>query len=362
MDDRFRIKRRKEFKVSNKIKRLLFFLSILIIYLLLIFFFSPNGKLLKDGISVPSMTSNIEMVNDKIIYSSSKTLYTLDNNLSINFPYNIINFKVYKDKIYILSDHLTIIDLSFKIIKEIKKDGFFPQDISFFNNNFCVRWDGIDKLKITLSLYNINNYKETKKLSFDEFSFMPFITVFDNGNKILVFQNDGDIMLLNFSGEVIWQKNIRPKNIIVFDPHGIVNEKINRIILYWRSYAYNTNIILILNMDGEILKSYEIKSNINKLFSDEDNIYLITKDEVKIITNQIIYSGTTLFYKPIDSYLMNENFITIWEFNDLVSNYKFIKINEKKIIFNGTLKDILIYNDKMYILINSKIYNINIYD
>ncbi|HPC56800.1 MAG TPA: hypothetical protein PLP10_02990 [Caldisericia bacterium] len=362
MKDRFRIKRRKEFKLSYKTKRAIILSSFLIFYLLLLFIFSPNGEVLKDGFDVPPLTSNIEIFNDKIVYSSSKTLYTMDNSLSISFPYNIIDFKVYEDRIYILSDHLTIIDSNFKIIKEIKKDGFFPQDIYFFDNDFCLRWDGVDKLKIILSLYDIKNYKELKKLSFDEFSFMPFMTIFDNGNKILVFQNDGDIMLLNFSGEIIWQKNIRPENIIVFDPHGVVNEETGRIILYWRSYAYNTNIILILNMEGEILKRYDLKNNINKLFSDENNIYLITNDDVEIITSQVFHKESIPFYKPTDSFFIDKNLINIWEFVNFVSNYKFIMINNKKIFFKGNVKDILIDKDKLYILIDSNIYNINIYD
>ncbi len=362
MEDRFRIKRRKEFKLSYKTKRAIILLSLLIIYLLLIFILSPQGKVLKDGFDVPPLTSNIEIFNDKIVYSSSKTLYTMDNSLSISFPYNIIDFKVYKDKIYILSNHLTIINTNFKVIKEIKKEGFFLQDIFFFDNTFCLRWDGTDKLKITLSLYDINSYKEIKNLSFNEFSFMPFITIFDNGNKIFVFQNDGDTMLINFSGEIIWQKNIRPENIIVFDPHGVVDEEIGRIILYWRSYAYNKNIILILNTEGEILKSYETKDNINKLFSDDNNIYLVTDSGFKIITNQNIYKESIPFYKPTNSFFIDKNFINVWEFENFISNYKFIKINDKKIVFKGNVKDILIDKDKLYILIDSKIYIINIYD
>ncbi len=362
MEDRFRIKRRKDFKLSYKTKRAIILSSFLIIYLLLIFIFSPQGKVLKDGFDVPPLTSNVEIFNDKIVYSSSKTLYTMDNSLSISFPYNIIDFKVYKEGIYILSNHLTIINTNFKVIKEIKKEGFFLQDIFFFDNTFCLRWDGTDKLKITLSLYDINSYKEIKNLSFNEFSFMPFITIFDNGNKIFVFQNDGDTMLINFSGEIIWQKNIRPENVIVFDPHGVVDEKIGRIILYWRSYTYHTNIILILNMEGEILKRYDIKNNINKLFSDDNNIYLITDNDLKIITNQIFYIESIPFYKPSDSFFIDKNLINIWEFKNFISNYKFIKINDKKIVFNGNVKDILIDKNKLYILIDSKIYNINIYD
>ena len=362
MDDRFRIKRRKEFKVTYKTKRFLSIISIFLIYLLFIFFFSPRGKILKEGINVPPMTSNIEIFNEKIIYSSLKTLYTLDNSFSINFPYNILNFKVYKDRIYILSDHLTIINSNFKIIKEIKKEGYLPQDIYFFNKNFCIRWDGTENLKVTLTSYDINNFKEVKNLSFNEFSFMPFITIFDNGNKVLVFQNDGDTMLLNFSGEILWQKNVRPENVIVFDPHGVVNEKIDRIILYWRSYAYNKNTILVLNMDGEIIKSYDIKNNINELFLDENNIYLITKNDVKIITNKVIHNESIPFYIPVDSFFINDNFINIWKFENLTSNYKFIKINNKIVIFSGNVKDMLIDDGKLYVLIDSKIYNIDIYD
>lgn len=362
MEDRFRIKRRKEFKLSYKTKRFLFLLSLFFIYFLFIFFFSPKGMILKEGVLIPPMTSKMEIFNDNIVYSSSKTLYNLENTLSINFPYNIINFKVYKDKIYILSDHLIVLNSSFKILKEIKKEGFYPNDIYFFNNTFCVRWDSAYNLKIILTSYNINNFKEIKNLSFDEFSFIPYITIFDKGNKILVFQNDGDTILLNFSGEILWQKNIRPNDVIVFDPHGVVNEKTGKIVLYWRSYAYNTNIILVLNIDGEIIRSYEIKNNINNLFLDDNNIYLITNDDVKIITNNTIYKESIPFYTPIDSFFINNNFIIVWEFKNFISNYKLIKVNDKKIIFNGNLKDILINENKLYILIDSKIYNINLYD
>lgn len=362
MEDRFKIKRRKEFKLSYKTKGFLSLLSFFLIYFLFLFFFSPKGVVLKEGVKIPPMTSKMEIFNDNIVYSSSKTLYTIDNALSINFPYNIINFKVYKDKIYILSDRLSIVNTSFKIIKEIKKDGYYPNDIYFFNNNFCVRWDSAYDLKTVLTLYNINNFKEIKNLPFDEFAFIPYITIFDNGNKVLVFQNDGDTMLLNFSGKILWQKNIRPENVIVFDPHGVVNEKTGEIVLYWRSYAYNTNIILVLNMDGEIIKSYEIKNNINKLFLDDNNIYLITNDGVKIITNDTIHKESIPCYIPVDSFFINDNFIIVWESKNFISKYKLIKVNDKKIIFNGNLKDILINENKLYILINSKIYNINLYD
>lgn len=362
MEDRFRIKRKREIKISKEKKRLLVILSIFIFFILILYFSSPKGKILKDGIDVPLNTSNIEIFNGKIIYSSSKTLYVLNDDFHINFSYFIIDFKIDGDKIYILSDHITILDSNFKIIKEIKKDGYVPSQIYFFSDKFSIRWDGKDSLKLKLSLYNKNNYKEVKSLNFDNLSFIPFTLVFNNGEKILLFQNDGDTILINFSGEIIWQKNIRPENIIVFDPHGAINENENIIILYWRSYAYNTNAVLVLNMDGEIIKSYDFKNSINKLFLDSDNLYLITNKDLKIVTNKIIHSFTIPFYKPKDSFFINDNLITVWELENFLSNYKILKINEKSFLFNGDIKDILIENNKLYVLINSKIYTINLYD
>lgn len=362
MEDRFKIKRKKKFRLSKKQIRFLILLIIFLAYLFVLYFYSPNGKILKDGFIVHPRASNIEVLNDRIIYSASKFIYTIKHDSFLAFSFNVLDFKVYKDNLYILSEKVSIFNSNFIWVKDIKKEGFIPQDIFFFEDSFCVRWDSKKSLSITLSLYDIKTYKELKTLSFDNLTFIPFISVFDNGDKILLFQNDGDTLVVNFSGEVVWQKNLRPENMIVFGPKGVIDNKGKRLILYWSSFSYNTNSILILNFNGEIIKTYFLKDNINNLFTDGENIYINSEKEIKIITNSGLHKEKYPFLKLFDSYYLNNNLITIWGFKDFISEYKIIKINEKNFIFKGKVKDMLIHENKLYVLIDSKVYIINIYD
>ncbi|MCX8094931.1 MAG: hypothetical protein N3D74_01885 [Caldisericia bacterium] len=360
MEDRFKIKRKREFKFPKKFIQKLNFLLFLFLYILFLFIFSQKGTILKYGKDVLPLSFKIGEIENTPFYATSKSIYLLNEDKYSSFQYFIRNFEVDKDKIYILSDNLVILNKDLKTLKEIKKEGFYPYELYIFDERFVIKYLKKDSLSILFSLYDKNSYKELKNIKFENLNSMPYSTVFSNGEKILVFQNDGDLLIINFNGEILLQKNVRPQNEILFNPKGLIDYEKEEIILFWQSYSYTSNSILFLNFNGDIKIKFDIKSDINEIVKLEDKYYLLLNDKILVvkdykITQEIYFP----FIRPITIYNINKNLISIWEFNSFYSEYKILKINGKNFIFKGKFKDIIFNGDYYLILIDSKIYTLN---
>ncbi len=359
MKERFKIKKKKEFKISKKSISMIKFISFLLIYIFLITLFSQKGVYLKDGEDVFPLSYKIGEIKDKIFYSTSKSIYLLNEENYITFSNFITDFYVDEDKIYVFNNNLVILNENLKVIKEIKKDMYYPKEIYFFLDKFAVKYLKNDSLSIQFTLFDKKSFKELKNIKFENLTSMPYSYVFSNGEKILVFQNDGDLLIVNFNGEILLQKNVRPKDAILFNPKGVVDEKSGEIILYWQTYSYTTNSMLTLSFDGDIKIKFDIKSDINNLIKYKDNKVLLLNDGILFITQENKgYLINLPFFKPKSLFNINGYLITIWEFSNFKSDYKLLRINNKSFIFNGKFKDIILKDGYFYILIDSKIYKI----
>ncbi|MDI6860549.1 MAG: hypothetical protein QMD25_00845 [Caldisericia bacterium] len=363
MEDRFKIKRKREFKLSKKILKTLNFIIFILIYIIILFSFSQKGVYLNQGIDVLPLSFKIGKIDNTLFYSTSKSIYLLNEDNFIPISYFIRNFKVDEDKIYVLSDNLIILNKEFKIIKEIKKEGFYPYDLYFFKDKFAVKYMKKDSLSIYFSLFDKKSYKEIRNIKFENLTSMPFSTVFSNGEKILIFQNDGDLLIVNFNGEIILQKNIRPKNEILFNPKGLIDNERENIVLYWQNYSYLTNSVLFLKYDGDIKIKFDIKSNIDEIIKINNKYYILLNNEIIEIENEKIIKKISIpFFKPVAIFNINNKFVSIWEVKLFNSEYKILKIEGKNFIFRGKFKDIFFDDDKFLVLIDSKIYILKYYE
>jgi hypothetical protein len=361
MEDRFKIKRKKEFKIPKKLVSFIKFLLFLLIYILFLFLFSQKGTFLKNGANVYPLSYKIGEIENKIFYSTSKAIYFLEDEKYINFQYFITDFYVNEDKIFVFSDNLIILNKDLKVIKEIKKVNYYPKEIYFFTNNFAVKYIKKDSLSIQFSLFDKKSFKELKTIKFENLTSMPFSYIYSNGEKILIFQNDGDLLILNFNNEILLQKNVRPKDEILFNPKSFIDEKNEEIILYWQSYSYTTNSILFISFNGDIKLKLDIKSDINDLIL-YDNKKAILLDSGILFLSDNNEKGTLNipFLKPVRILNVDGNLVSIWEFNLFYSDYKLLRINNKNYIFEGKFKDIIFNNGEFFILIDSRIYKIKI--
>lgn len=358
MEDRFKIKRKKEFKIPKHISQNLFFLLLVVIYILFLFFTSQNGVTLSNGTDVYPLSFKIGLIDEKIIYSTSKSLYYLNNDKYLTFQSFVRDFKVDTDRIYLLSENILVLNKDLRIIREIKKEGFYPVEIFLFENKFAIKYYKKDSLTIQFSLFDKKDFRELKKIKFENLSGIPFSTVFLNSEeKIVLFQNDGDLLIVNFDGEILIQKNIRPRNEILFNPKGMIDNDNKEMIFYWHSYSYLTNSLLFLNFDGDIKIKFNIKSDINDVLKIEDKYYLLLNDKILVIENEKVKNMISIpFLKPTKIMNLNGNLASVWEFKNYNSNYKILKIENKCYLFRGKFKDILYSQNKIYILIDSKLY------
>lgn len=359
MDDRFKIKKRKRFVLPKRVLQTLNFIIFLIFYILILTLTSQKGAYLKNGFDALPLSFKIGEIENKKFYATSKSIYFINEENSYTFPFFIRDFKVDGDKIFLLSDNLVILNKDLKILKEIKKDGFYPFDLYFFDNTFVVKYFKNDSLSMLFSLFDKNSFKELKSIKFENLTSIPYSISFSNGERVLVFQNDGDLLIVNFDKEIILQKNIRPKNEILFNPRGLIDETKKKIILYWQSYSYTNNSILFLNYSGDIEIKFDIKNEINDVVEINDRFYLLLNEKISIVENEKIVDEISIpFFRPVRIFNLNGKLISIWEFKNFLSQYKILKINGKNYIFKGKFKDIIFNNGEYLILIDSKIYTI----
>lgn len=360
MEDRFKIKRKKEFRIPKKTIQNLIFIIFIVLYVLILFVFSQKGIYLNKGTDVLPLSFKIGKIENSYFYTTSKSIYFLDEEKFTSFPFFIRNFEVDKDKIFIISDNLFILNKDLKILKEIKKEGFYPYELYIFDEYFAVKYLKKESLSILFSLFDKKSFKELKNLKFENLTSMPYSIVFSNGEKVLVFQNDGDLLIVNFNGEIILQKNVRPQNEILFNPKGMIDCGKEEIVLYWQSYSYTSNSVLFLNLNGDIKIKFDIKSDINEIVKIDDKFYLLLNDKILVVQNEKIVGEIYYpFLKPSLILNLNGKLVSIWEFKNFQSEYKILKIDGKCFIFKGKFKDIIFNGESYLILIDSKIYKLN---
>ena len=355
------MRRKNRFKIRRK-KKALFQFNIFHVYILILFiyilslFFLPLGRNTPEPAYIlKNRISSLCVVEDRIYIASGKMIISADGTLKREFPFYILKMEKLNDKIIIITDRVYLLDSSLNILGEFSKEKMFPEEIYTFKTNFGIKWRSTKNIDIAFSKYSIETLSEVEYLDLKNTKTNVFASMFSNGERIILFENSGNVAVFNFDGEIIWNKNIRINESIVFHPMGLFDEERKLMILYWRESVGGKTLLYLLNYDGDIIVKEEIRDGINGAFLYQGNLYILTKDSV-LVRDHKSKERVIPFYTPIYGKSMNENAVIVWKMDVDIYKHLLIEINNKKRFFMEGIDGLRITEEGVYIFKDSYIY------
>ena len=352
-EDRFKIRRKKEtsfrFSMSHA------YIILLSVYILSLFFLPLGRNTPEPTYILKSKISSLCVLKDRIYVASGKMILSIDGSFKREFPFYVLKMERLNDKIVIITDRVYVLDSSLNIVREFFKEKMFPEEIYTFKSNFGIKWRSKKTIDIAFSRYSIEPLKEVDYLDLKNTKTNVFASMFFNGERIILFENSGNVAVFNFNGEIIWNKNIRINESIVFHPLGLFDEDRKLMILYWKESIGGKTLLYLLNYDGDIIVKEEIRNGVNGAFLYQGNLYILTKDSVLVRDHK---SGEKVipFYSPIYGKSMNGNTVIVWKIDVDIYKHLLIDINNKKRFFMEGIDGVRITEDGVYIFKGSYIY------
>jgi len=355
-ENRFKIRRRRTALFRFNISYI--YILLILVYILTLFFLPIGRNEPKPTYILKDKVSSLCILNDRIYVASGKMIISVDGNLKREFPFYILKMEKLNDRIIVLTDRVYVLDESLNILGEFFKEKMFPEEIYTFKTNFGIKWRGRKSIDIAFSKYNIETLKEVGYLELKNTKTSVFASMFFNGERIILFENNGNVVVFNFDGKIIWNKNIRINESILFHPMGLFYEEKNLMILYWRESIGGKTLLYLLNYDGDIIVKEEIRNGINGAFLYQGDLYVLTKDAV-LVRNHKSIQKVIPFYTPIYGKSMKGNAVVVWKMDVDVYKYLLIDINNKKRFFMEGMDGIKMTEDGVYIFKDSYIYILN---
>lgn len=351
--NRFKIKRKNRVIFHPRSSHL--YLTLLVVYVFLLFFLPVGRRYIEPDYTLDKDITTLCVMNKKVYVSSKREISTLDSNIKREFPFYILKMKVFQDKLIVTTDRVYVLDTSLDTLREFTRKDLFPEEIYIFKDSFGIKWRNTKGIDIAFSKFDGEALKETEFLDLKNTKTNVFASLFDNGNRIILFENNGNVSVFNFRGEILWNKNIRTNKDIVFYPTGKFDEDKKLMILYWKECIGGKSLLYLLNYDGDIIIKEEIRDGINDTFLYKNALYVLTKSGV-IVKNSKKGMHFIPFYTPIYGESTGNNSIIVWRIEVPVYTHLLVEINGRIRFFMEGVDGITITENSIYIYKDSNIY------